>query len=358
MLAGYPTSGKTTRAKQLHAYLTERIQTAGQQLPKYRVHLISDQTLSIPRAVYDLSYTPEHTRSNTASEKDARANFQAAVKRVLSDKDIVILDGLNYIKGYRYELYCFAKSLRTPSCVLQIGCSRERAKGVNEERLRRREGRVTNKQEEGEGKEKETADGNNSNDGIKEGVTAENGDQDDDEAEAPYSPANWENLVFRYEEPNGMTRWDSPLFTLIWEDDEDQTRKVFDSLWDEMAGDSRKIIKPNQATVQRSRDVGGDYLYQLDRVTREIVDHIFDNQSSEGGDKITIPWGFDAKGEAPLAIQLSPGQKSKPQLYRMQRDFMGLNRGGIGLENVRNLSSADRIRKAFVNHINDVFDKS
>ena len=27
--------------------------------------------------------------------------------------------------------------------------------------------------------------------------------------EEPYEPSNWENLVFRYEEPNPMTRWDS-----------------------------------------------------------------------------------------------------------------------------------------------------
>ena len=37
--------------------------------------------------------------------------------------DIVIADGLNYIKGFRYQLYCEAKALQTPSCVVSIPCA-------------------------------------------------------------------------------------------------------------------------------------------------------------------------------------------------------------------------------------------
>ncbi|KAG4216576.1 hypothetical protein PC116_g34943, partial [Phytophthora cactorum] len=129
IVTGLPTSGKTTRAKQLHNYLSERIaDSSSPAAAKYRLHLISDQTLSISRSVYDLSATPAHTRSANASEKDARAAIYGATKRVLSDRDIVILDGLNYIKGWRYQLFCEAKAVRTPSCVLQIGCTKETAK--------------------------------------------------------------------------------------------------------------------------------------------------------------------------------------------------------------------------------------
>ncbi|KAI1501275.1 chromatin associated protein KTI12 [Biscogniauxia marginata] len=319
IVTGFPTSGKTTRAKQLHAYLTSRIQSTTPEgaIPKYRLHLISDQTLSIPRSVYDLSVLPAHTRSANASEKDARASIYGAVKRVLSDKDIVILDGLNYIKGWRYQLFCEAKAVRTPSCVLQIGCSKERAREVNEARL---------------------------------------GKGDDGEEEGAYAPANWENLVFRYEEPNAMTRWDSPLFTLIWEDGEEQTRQVFDSLWDAVAGEARKVVKPNQATVQRGRDAGGDYLYVLDRETQEIVKRILDQQSDDGGDEIKIPRG-SGDGEDYLTVELPAGRKiGLPQLQRLRRAFVGLNRGGIGLENVGNLGPG-RIRESFVGYLNDAFEK-
>lgn len=275
-------------------------------------------------------------RSANASEKDARAALYAAVKRVLSPRDIVILDGLNYIKGWRYQLFCEAKNVGTGCCVLQVGCGVERAKGVNEARLRRREkGREG---QDGKGKEEEAQE---------------------DDREEPYEPANWENLVFRYEEPNPMTRWDSPLFTLIWEDDETQTRAVFDKIWDAIAGDGRKVVKPNQSTVQRDKDPGGDYLYVLERETQDIVKRILERQSDEGGGEVSLPRvnnpGEGERGED-LVVEL-PGKKvGLPQLQRYRRAFVALNRGGIGLEAVGKLA-AGRLRESFVGYLNDAFEK-
>ncbi|KAI1384612.1 chromatin associated protein KTI12 [Hypoxylon trugodes] len=341
IITGFPTSGKTTRAKQLHSYLSERIQQAVATTPtapqaKYRLHLISDQTLSISRSVYDLSpATPAaHVRSANASEKDARATIYGATKRAMtSDRDIVILDGLNYIKGWRYQLYCEAKNMRTPSCVLQIGCSKERAKSVNEERLRRRDQQQNPEGENGEKRQEEEVD-----------------------EEGPYEPENWENLVFRHEEPNPMTRWDSPLFTLIWEDDEEQAKQVFSNMWETIAGESRKVVKPNQATVQRSRDAGGDYLYILDRETQDIVKKVLDQQGDDGGDDVRIPKGNGKDGDD-LVVELPAGKKvGLPQLQRLRRAYIGLHRGGIGLEGVRNMGP-ERIRETFVVYLNDAFEK-
>lgn len=335
IVTGFPASGKTTRAKQLHAYLQDRIQqqTPAGATPKYRLHLISDQTLSISRSVYDLSALPAHTRSANASEKDARATIYAAVKRVLSDRDIVILDGLNYIKGWRYQLHCESKAMRTPSCILQIGCSKAKSQEVNEERLR-----------------KQQMPASDAATPVTMGSAA-------DEEEAPYAPGNWENLVFRYEEPNPMTRWDSPLFPIIWEDDEAQAKQIFDSLWDAVAGDGRKLIKPNQATVQRSREVGGDYLYVLDKETQDIVKRVLEQQSDEGGDDIPVPKDPGVQGGEMLTVVLPAGKKvGLPQLQRIRRAYMGLNRGGIGLEGVGNLSGPASIRDSFVRYLNDAFE--
>ena len=172
--------------------------------------------------MYDLSAgVAAHARSANAPEKDARAALYGATKRALSDRDIVILDGLNYIKGWRYQLFCEAKAVRTPSCILQIGCTKERSKEVNEARL-------------AAARERRAADGNDAT-GKEE---KERGGKGEGE-EAPYEPGNWENLVFRYEEPNPMTRWDSPLFTLIWEDDEERARAVFADIWDAVAGEGK-----------------------------------------------------------------------------------------------------------------------
>lgn len=329
IVTGLPTSGKSTRAKQLHKYLSEKIQS--QPLAsQYRLHLISDQTQSISRAVYDLSpkRLPAHTRSANASEKDARAALSSAVKRVLSTKDIVILDGLNYIKGWRYQLYTEAKNLSTPNVLLQVGCAVDKAKEVNEARLRRREERL---------------------------AAGEDISGDDEASEGAYEPGNWENLVFRYEEPNPMSRWDSPLFTLIWDDEEAQTRKVFDDIWEAIAGQGRKVIKPNQAAVQRSRDAGGDYLYVLDRETQDIVKSILDQQSEEGGGEINISRGGDVARE-PLVVELPSRKVGLPQLQRHRRAFMNMNRGGIGLEAVGNMAVA-RMRESFVGYLNDAFEK-
>lgn len=279
--------------------------------------------------MYDLSTLPAHVRSANASEKDARATIYGAVKRVLSDRDIVILDGLNYIKGWRYQLHCEAKAVRTPSCILQLGCSKDKSKEVNESRLQKQREQST-LQETGDAAE-------------------------DDEEEAPYAPGNWENLVFRYEEPNPMTRWDSPLFPLVWEDDESQTKQVFDNLWDAIAGEGRKAVIPNRATMQRSRDAGGDYLYILDQETQDIVKRILDQQSDEGGDEIAVPRGTG--NDDTLTIDLPAGKMvGLPQLQRLRRAFMGMNRGGIGLENVGNMTSPSRIRESFVRYLNDSFE--
>lgn len=233
---------------------------------------------------------------------------------MLSDKDIVILDGMNYIKGWRYQLHCEAKALRTPSCILQIGCTVNRAKQVNTERL------------------------------------AAN---DSTQPEA-YEPSNWENLVFRYEEPNPMTRWDSPLFTMIWEDDEAQATRTFDSLWDAIAGEGRKIIRPNQATEQRGRDAGGDYLYILDKETQDVVKRILDQQGEDGGGEVRVP--LTAPDQEDLIVELPAGRKvGLPQLQRHRRAFMGLNRGGIGLETVGNMAG-DRLRGSFVRYLNAAFE--
>ncbi|KAJ4264882.1 kti12, chromatin associated [Fusarium torreyae] len=331
IVSGLPTSGKSTRAKQLHDYLTKRIADT-----KYRLHLISDESLSISRTVYDLSQLPAHTRSANASEKDARAALYGAVKRVLSDKDIVILDGSNYIKGWRYQLHCESKAVRTPSCILQIGCSVDKAREVNEERLRKRDA-ATDKPAETQ----EAAP-----------TSTDSGDAHVDSTE-PYEPGNWDNLVFRYEEPNPMTRWDSPLFTLIWEDDEAQTTKVFSDLWDAIAGEARKVVRPNQATIQRGREESGDYLYLLDRETSDVVKRIVEAQrEGDDVDVVRIP-----SGSGELIIQLPAGKKvGLPQLQRLRRAYMGLNRGGIGLEAVGDMKLS-RLRETFVTYLNDAFEK-
>jgi protein KTI12 len=112
LISGYPSSGKTYRSQQLVDYLNGRIrdESSNPQIARLKVHHVNDQSLGLSRDVY-------HT---ARAEKDARATEYSAVKRLLTRDDIVIADGLNYIKGFRYQLYCEAKAVQTASCVVSV----------------------------------------------------------------------------------------------------------------------------------------------------------------------------------------------------------------------------------------------
>jgi protein KTI12 len=315
ILTGYPTSGKTHRAKQLQAYFADRIAAlpSTSASANLRVHLISDHTLAISRTVYNLETKSQHERSNNASEKDARATIYAAVKRVLSNKDIVILDGANYIKGWRYQLYCEAKAVRTPHCVVHVGTPVSQAKGVNDERLA---GKASD---------------------VDGGVPEE---------EQAYESSCWENLVYRFEEPNAMARWDSPLFTVLWEDSAPPCSDIWDALVGSDAEGGKKVVRPNQATVARAQ-TGEGFLYELDKATQAILNRILEwskDHPGEGGGEVNVG---DGGGEE-LVVELPANPIGLPALQRIRRQFISLNR--------QNAVPVKRIRESFVDYLNDSFE--
>ena len=111
IISGYPASGKTYRSNQLVDSFRSKIQASSDAwIGRLTVYHINHQSLGLNRDVYREART----------EKDARATEYSAVKRALGKDTIVIADGLNYIKGFRYQLYCEAKAVQTPSCVVSI----------------------------------------------------------------------------------------------------------------------------------------------------------------------------------------------------------------------------------------------
>lgn len=276
-----------------------------------RVHLVSDHTLAIQRSVYNLESKDAHERSNNASEKDARATIYAAVKRVLSSKDVVILDGANYIKGWRYQLYCEAKAVRTTHAVVHIGTPVDRAREINEERLAARD-------------------------------RAAGGEVP--EEQKPYERECWENLVFRYEEPNAMARWDSPLFTVPWDDAEPSCEAIWDAVIGSEAEGAKKLVRPNQATVLKKVS-GEDYLYELDRSTQAILNRILEwakDHPGEGGGDVNV--GEDSEE---MVVELPANPVGLPALQRLRRQFITLNR--------QNSVPVHSIRGSFVGYLNDSF---
>ena len=116
IVCGFPCSGKTSFSRALANSLLE----SGAS-----VHIVKEESENIRK---DAGY------QNSFSEKGTRGAIKSAVNVALSSDKYVIVDSLNYIKGYRYELYCIARSLRTPHCVCWVESSENDAIKWNEER--------------------------------------------------------------------------------------------------------------------------------------------------------------------------------------------------------------------------------
>ncbi|MCJ1230913.1 hypothetical protein MMC12_007587 [Toensbergia leucococca] len=133
-----------------------------------------------------------------------------------------------------------------------------------------------------------------------------------------------------------MTRWDSPLFTVLYDDETPPCEEI----WEAVIGSKgeAKVDKPNRATVLKPA-TGSDYLYELDQTSQEILNVILDWQKDhpgEGGGELSI---------AGNVLQLPTNPVSLPQLQRIRRQFISFNRQ-------HNLPKS-RVRSAFIEYLND-----
>jgi protein KTI12 len=103
IVCGYPCCGKTTFSYQLAEYIKKETQND--------VYVINEESENISKI---------SGYSSSFAEKGTRASIKSAVNNKLNNNSYVIVDALNYIKGYRYELYCMARSLRTSHCVCWV----------------------------------------------------------------------------------------------------------------------------------------------------------------------------------------------------------------------------------------------
>ncbi|RCH91826.1 kti12, chromatin associated [Rhizopus stolonifer] len=274
---GYPSSGKSSRAKELKEYLLNKIQEENKSL---RVHIINDEILHVTKDAY----------KDAREEKKARGSLLSAVERTLSKDDIVIADGLNYIKGFRYQLYCIARAIGTPHCVIQTGVPSELAKQWNQER-----------------------------------------------GEEGYQEDIFEELVSRYEEPDERNRWDSPLFTLIYDDKDIPGGKIWAAVI------LKKALPPNKSTV--SKPVSStNYVYELDKATLEIINAFVERQKDfgPGGTPMIVPRSETKVINPPRTVTLS-------ELRRLRKQFVTYNKMNTTLD-------VDRLGDVFVNYLNSNLD--
>ncbi|KAF5891575.1 Bloom syndrome protein, partial [Clarias magur] len=155
--------------------------------------------------------------ADSQREKNLRGALRSEVERRINKDDIVILDSLNYIKGYRYELFCLIKHVQTPHCLVYCLTSPALSSEWNKER----------------------------------------------EADYRYSQEILDGLILRFEAPDSRNRWDSPLFTI-----EKEGKVPFEAISDAIF--KRKVPPPNQSTQSQPLS-STNFLFELDRVTQHIL---------------------------------------------------------------------------------------
>jgi protein KTI12 len=196
ILVGIPCSGKT----RVSSILKDFFETRG-----IVVDLINEESLQIEKS---FSY------SNNFEEKNLRAALKSAVERSLTPEKVVILDSMNYIKGYRYELFCIVRQVKTSQCVIFMDVSKEQAEENN----------------------------------------------------SLYPSELFQDLASRMEVPNQKNKWDSPLVILRPGEDV-PCERVFDVVI------NGRNLTENMATV-KAQPLVQDYLYQVDQAVQKCIEFI------------------------------------------------------------------------------------
>ncbi|OSD06747.1 chromatin associated protein KTI12 [Trametes coccinea BRFM310] len=265
-ITGFPCSGKTRRAEQLRAHLESRLQDPSYEGPKLKVVVVSDDTLNLPRSVYN----------DGRAEKPARAALFTAVQRQMAQDTILIVDSLNYIKGFRYQMYCAAREHKLRVCTIFVAATHDQCKEWN---ASRQDGRA-------------------------------------------YAPETLENLLLRYEEPSSMVRWDSPLFTVPWTDED----VPIDDIWKAITEGN---VKPPNAGTQAVPKAPTDALRTLEHTTTTMVAAIMSEQSASGGlgGPVTLALSATLKPR----VNLPPRNITLSELQRLKRQFVTVHKKAITL---------------------------
>ncbi|CAJ0949587.1 unnamed protein product, partial [Mesorhabditis belari] len=116
LVTGYPACGKSTIVDRIAEHFREK----GKEVNIIR----EDDYHLFDRSVYN----------DATKEKEFRSYLRSELQKMISKKNIVICDGLNYIKGFRYELFLVGKLAKTTYAVLQIDGTKETCRYLNEQK--------------------------------------------------------------------------------------------------------------------------------------------------------------------------------------------------------------------------------
>jgi protein KTI12 len=85
VITGIPSSGKTTRAKELKQFFEDR---------RKEVHVVSEN-----EQLVKANFEKNQFYADSSREKHIRSLLKSEVLKLITPNNVVILDALNYIKG-------------------------------------------------------------------------------------------------------------------------------------------------------------------------------------------------------------------------------------------------------------------
>ncbi|XP_059655708.1 protein KTI12 homolog [Cornus florida] len=293
VICGQPCSAKSTAAVRL-------LETLEDLEPKPTVRIIDEASFHLDR---------NHNYADMTAEKNLRGVLRSEVDRSLSKDNIIIVDSLNSIKGYRYELWCLARAAGIRYCVLYCDVDEIHCRKWNEERREKK-------------------------------------------GETSYDDKIFEDLVRRFEKPDRRNRWDSPLFELWPSKDgiDKSNAAILDAvLYLTKKVDSKtkdvRVLQPTIAT-QSARFSEANSLYEMDRATQEVINAIMEAQTqSTGGPVNGVTLG---QGLPTIDISRTIGL---PELRRLRRTFIKLT-GQSSLSGPPPPSDAESAKRMFVDYLN------
>lgn len=336
VFCGLPYSGKSRRAEELRQALA----TGG-----HTVYVVDDAAV--------LGAEDATVYGDSAREKELRGALRAAVERHLSRHDVVILDSLNYIKGFRYELYCLARAARTTLCLVYCvqPCGAGGGPQVADTGSRNRNVSVSWRPRAEAGERLQPTDagvlraphaaGAAANGSADADLTKEAGPEKPEAPDPPslltpgssaapepsafYPPELLEALKLRFEAPDSRNRWDRPLFTLVGPEEPLPLAEIRAALFENRAP------PPHQAT-QSQPLASGSFLHQLDQVTSQVLAGLMEAQKSAvPGDSIKLPGTTE------------PLQFTRPltmaELSRLRRQFISYTKMHPNNENLPQLAN-------------------
>ena len=323
IVSGLASSGRSTRSALIKSDLERRIKEANtspssssssSHLLPNRVVIVSDHDVHVSRSAY----------SSQRTEKPARASYLSAVTRALGKDTIVIADGgagLN-IKGFRYQLWCAAREVGVRCLSVYVHAPPQVCKYYNSKR----------REQQGE--------------------------------EASYDDETLDSLLMRFEEPNAMTRWDSPLIivptilspTSSEEDTIDESRIIvepipFDDVWDAATKGS---VNKAPEVVAPVRSTTANYLSILESSTQTVVSCILQHQSSLGlqpGTELPIT---HPSFTGPTTLSFTPpGDKpvTLASLQRIRRQFVRMHSSGSAqINELGNAARSEGVQFSLTSH--------